>query len=174
MLIFCTTSSNICVLLPLKLPQRRSIRVFIKAETGAEVQWSVDSPWPGWWSDPWMWTPAWTETTTDSSAAGPVCLRGKRSVPPVPSPCMSVAEKAWQCCWMLSDTRMEASSNAAGHCCEIPPRGSLLRARDQVKISRVLLGLKACESLLSRTCTQIFPCWSVHRGCVCRSFYCVQ
>lgn len=76
----------------------------------------VDSPWPGWLSDPWMWTPAWTGTTTgDSSGAGQVYPGEKGLVPPVLWPCTSVAESACLRCWMLSYTRMVASYNAAGH-----------------------------------------------------------
>lgn len=70
----------------------------------------LNSPWPGWWSDPWMWTPAWTGTKTDSCAAGRLCLRGKGPVPPALSTCRSVAETAWQRWRMLSDTRMVMSS----------------------------------------------------------------
>lgn len=63
-----------------------------------------DSPWPGWWWDPWRWTPARTGRTAGSCAAAPVCPEGRRRVPPVPWPCRSVADSAWCCRFTDTET----------------------------------------------------------------------
>lgn len=136
----------------------RKVRQFSK---GAAV---VDSPWPGWWSDPWTWTPAWTGTAKDSCAAGPVCPGGKRPVPPAQWPYRSVAETAWQRCSMLSDTGM--SSNAAGHG-EIPTGSSgWAEVSDRVEINRcwvqsrlVPLDPQVVSAVLNLRST--FLCWRV-------------
>lgn len=135
----------------------------------------LDSPWPGWWSDPWRWTPAWSGTEAGSCAAAPVCPRGRRPVaPPLLSRCRSVAETACWRCWMLwwysviQRSWMEGNNNPSDRDDPMMSSGACRPAvtpqtDSRGGVSELLLRAVNVASHLGMTGAAFKCCWKFHR-----------